>query len=369
MVRGRYNDNRRALFRANAARIAAPDEDTNMDVDVETVAESSVATTANANNFDPTTAGITAEDSAPMASEQDDAGDEDSETLNLDSIAEALTVAVNDHSDENLAALLHAADFDAGTLANWALDNHNIGRSATLLLSTAVMLSDVKTSDAESKAAEAHSKAAEAHDKAAEAHNKAVAAGHNCDGIFKHSHENAQVILTQAAHLGRLEHRVTALEGLPPIPSASAPNDMAEADQNTTLRRQLAATNALLQAVEEQLDKHREVALLLPTLGRLDAMNELMGRMQLLAELRERAETDQFERRDRARCQEVDGFRAQLATSRKENAATTAVLTEVLFQFRRMRMYLIAFFEGDLTREELKERFAELRVSGATAGC
>lgn len=160
------------------------------------------------------TVGITAEDSAPMASEQDDAGDENSETLNLDSIAEALTVAVNDHSDENLGALLRAADFDAGTLANWALDNHNTGRSATLLLSTAVMLSDVKASDAEAKAAEAHS--------------KAVAAGHNCDDIFKHSHENAQVILTQAAHLGRLERRLTALEGFPPIPSASAPNDMAE---------------------------------------------------------------------------------------------------------------------------------------------
>jgi hypothetical protein len=288
------------------------------------------------------TAGITAEDTAPGADDQNDTGNTDSEPLDLNSVAVALSAAVNDHSDENLGALFRAADYDADNLVAWALDKHNTGRSATVLLGSAVMMAEARACDAEEKASGAEAIATEAH-------KKAVAAGYNCDGNFKHNHENTHAILGQAAHLCRLEGRVTALEGFPAVPA----NDPAEDDEITALKRQLATAVARLQAVEDQVDKNRAVTLLLPTLGRLETMSELMGRMQVLGELREEAETDRFEQLDRERCQVVEGFRAQLAALKRENAATKAVLGEVLFQFRRMRMYLLAFFAGDLTQEEV----------------
>ena len=63
-------------------------------------------------------------------------------------------------------------------------------------------------------------------------------------------------------------------------------------------------------------------------------MDNLMGRMQVLADMRQAAEKNEFELWDYLRQLEVNSFRARESAPRKETRETKATLAEVLFQFR-----------------------------------
>lgn len=67
---------------------------------------------------------------------------------NMPAVAQALTAATSDYSDENVAALVQAVDYNAGTLAKLAIGPSNTPHSSVVLLGTAAMLSDSKAVDA-----------------------------------------------------------------------------------------------------------------------------------------------------------------------------------------------------------------------------
>ncbi|KAK4032744.1 hypothetical protein C8A01DRAFT_40806 [Parachaetomium inaequale] len=165
-------------------------------------------------------------------------------------VADALDAAVNDTSDHNLNALMKASNFDVRSLATLAIDDRNTPKSAALLLNTAMMLS-------ESRATEAETKATKAENKAAEAQRRARTAENNSDGVLLRNHEHTHTLVSQRSQLGELEHRVAALESLPLVTSSS---DDAGGDGcgAMALRRALAATNARLQIVEQQLERLME---------------------------------------------------------------------------------------------------------------
>ncbi len=280
--------------------------------------------------------------------------------LNMHEVKVALDAAMEDNSEDNLAALLRATDFEVSNLADLALDHHNTSRAATLLLSTAVTMADNKASDAEDKAVEAQGQAAEAH-------REAMAAQTNCDGVFQRNSENSHAILACASELCQHARRIAAIETLlpsgpvSPVPSHSVPSapsavNVTQDDRITSLERQLAIAMAHINVLEQGIDKHREVvekSVLSTTSGHKDTMDDLMGRIQVLAEMRQEAEKNEFEHEDRLRQQKIDSFKRNLAALKKENAETKAALAELQAQFRRMRTFFVAFFDGDLTQQEV----------------
>ena len=113
---------------------------------------------------------------------------------------------------------------------------------------------------------------------------------------------------------------------------------------------------AHIYALEQDLDKHREVvekSVLLTTPGHEDTMDDLVGRIQVLADMRQEAEKNEFEYMDRLRQQKIHIFTGDLSAGKRDNAETKAALAELQAQFRRMRTFFVAFFDGDLTREEV----------------
>ncbi len=281
--------------------------------------------------------------------------------LDMHEVKVALDAAMDDNSEDNMAALLRATDFEVSNLADLALDHQNTGRAATLLLSTAVTMADNKASDAEDKAAEAQVQAAEAH-------RQALIAQTNCDGVFQRNSENTHTILAQASELCQHARRIAAIETLlpcapaPPVSSHSIPSPppsavkATEGDRITAVERQLAIAMAHIHALEQGLDKHREVvekSVLQTTPGHEDTMDNLMGRIQVLADMRQEAEKNEFEHEDRLRQQKIDSFKRNLAMLKKENVETKAALAELQAQFRRMRTFFVAFFDGDLTQQEV----------------
>jgi hypothetical protein len=106
--------------------------------------------------------------------------------LNMSKVADALNAAVSDTSDRNLNALMKATNFDVRSLATLAIDDRNTPKSSALLLSTAVMLSETK---------------------ATEAQHRARTAENNSDGVLLRSHEHTNTLVSQRSQLGELEHR------------------------------------------------------------------------------------------------------------------------------------------------------------------
>jgi hypothetical protein len=156
--------------------------------------------------------------------------------LNMSKVADALNAAVSDTSDRNLNALMKATNFDVRSLATLAIDDRNTPKSSALLLSTAVMLSETK---------------------ATEAQHRARTAENNSDGVLLRSHEHTNTLVSQRSQLGELEHRVAALESLPPF-TPSSDNAENKDSEVMALRRALAATNARLEIVEQQLKRLME---------------------------------------------------------------------------------------------------------------
>jgi 23S rRNA pseudoU1915 N3-methylase RlmH len=313
--------------------------------------------------------------------------DSEYESLNMQEVAVALDAAVNDTSDENLCRLLKEVDFDVLTLANMARSHRNTHNATTLLLSAAVMISEEKARQAESKATDAESKATEAESTATQAHHRAIEAQNTNNFLIGLNNETASDLCGQGEQIAQIMRRLAALEAVRSTP-LSSPAHTGEDNQTAALERALAATNARLEAAEKEVDKYRMVVerAMLP-FDKENPFDDLAARMQVLADLREQATSDEFERRDYARQREVEKFRAQNALLRQENAATKVALDEVLFQFRRTRTYMIAHIDGDLNSEEvcffhlvvltlalanswleqLKERLRGLELSGGAS--
>ncbi|KAK4032747.1 hypothetical protein C8A01DRAFT_40810 [Parachaetomium inaequale] len=381
MAKAKYNKHRRAKFRAAAAQAAQAARDaeveaaasaatnieqgTSMDVDPAPLAKSSATLLQSAGT-------ATIADTHVQGLKYAQRGESEVEGLDMREVAAALEAAMDDTSEQNLEALIRAVDFDVLKLANLALDNSNMHTSATILLSTAIMMSENKATQAEKKAIEAENKATEAETKAAEAGNKAseaqyeaITAQTNCDGVLARNLENAHALLGQGSHLAQIERRLSALERLPPTPTSSSANNNSDGDTIAALKRMLAITNAQLQAITQDHDKLRETVnkALLTTAaasGPEGTMDDLVGRMQVLADMRREAEQNEFERKDYLRQQEVRGLRDEIALLRKERQETSVLAS----QFRKMRAYLIAFVGGELTDHELIERLRGHNVAG-----
>jgi hypothetical protein len=288
-----------------------------------------------------------------MESFHDADSESEYESLNMQEVAVALNAAVNDTSDDNLRHLLHEVNFDVLTLANLARGHQNTQASTTLLLSTAVMVAGEKANDAETKANAANAKATEAQSKAAEAREGAIEAQETSDFSVGLNQETASALRGQGEHIAHIMRRLSALEAVRSTPSPSAVGG--EVDQTAALQAALAATNARLEAAEKELDKYRGLVekAILP-FDKKNPFNDLAARMKVLADIRQKAISDEFQRRDYARQLEVEKLRAELAQSRQENGETKAFLREVLFQFRTMRTYTIAHLDVDLSSEEVR---------------
>ena len=197
--------------------------------------------------------------------------DGDAGPLNMREVADALNAAVNDTSDQNLNVLMKASNFDIRSLATLAIDDRNTPKSAALLLSAAVMLSESKAKGAETRATEAEVKATEAETKATEAETKATEANHqaseaqrrartaenNSDGVLLCNHEHTHTLISQRSQLGELEHRVAALASLPPLTTSS--DDAGRDDSEVmALRRALAGTSSRLQILEHKMERLME---------------------------------------------------------------------------------------------------------------
>ncbi|KAK4155659.1 hypothetical protein C8A00DRAFT_31502 [Chaetomidium leptoderma] len=347
MTGGKFNSTRRAKCRAaDAAKAvetegAEAEQSANMDIDSEPQPANPQT------GFLHTSAKIADAAGNGFTTAQND-GDRSTAIASLDmrEVAKALKAAVDDSSDQNLNALLRAVDFDVVALANLAINNHNMPKALTILLSTAVMMSE---------------------DKATEAQKEALTAQSNCDGVFQLNSHNTHVLLAQGAHVSDLMRRVSALEDFP-LASPSSSKGNAEGDRMAALEKMLVATNARLQRLEKQCDKYWAMAeKAMQDIDRPDDMNDLMGRMQVLADMRRKAEEKAFERRDHLRQQEMQKFRNDLASRRAMEKMRDATITDLQSNFRKMRTYFIASMSGDLTIEELKERFSQLLLHGSNA--
>lgn len=89
------------------------------------------------------------------------------------------------------------------------------------------------------------------------------------------------------------------------------------------------------------------------TANHQDSFDDLMGRIKVLADLRREAETNEFERRDRLRQQEVQSLRDEIALLRKEGQETKATHAGLASRVSKMGTHLIASLTGDITSDEV----------------
>ncbi|SPQ24440.1 b570a543-35f4-4cac-8f80-1869a7d7e585 [Thermothielavioides terrestris] len=146
-----------------------------------------------------------------MAAQTEDEETED-KPLDMAVVAAALKKAVNDCSEENLAALLKTVDYDIESLAKLAFNDGSSLKASSLLLGAAVVLAEGKAIEAETKADEAHIKATDADGVASEAQSLAIEAeGHAIHAMLGYEGIKEQISGTNQG-ISDLQHRVLNLE-------------------------------------------------------------------------------------------------------------------------------------------------------------
>ncbi|AEO68301.1 uncharacterized protein THITE_2089798 [Thermothielavioides terrestris NRRL 8126] len=141
-----------------------------------------------------------------MAAQTEDEETED-KPLDMAVVAAALKKAVNDCSEENLAALLKTVDYDIESLAKLAFNDGSSLKASSLLLGAAVVLAEGKAIEAETKADEAHIKATDADGVASEAQSLAIEAeGHAVHAMLGYEGIKEQI--------SGIQHRVLILENM-----------------------------------------------------------------------------------------------------------------------------------------------------------
>jgi vacuolar-type H+-ATPase subunit I/STV1 len=128
----------------------------------------------------------------------------------------------------------------------------------------------------------------------------------------------------------------------------------------------LAATNARLDAIEARVDEHHAV---LDSIRRhhgssggvgacaQGGLDAVLDRLQQVSLMREEAEAARFERADEERLERVEELDVEVQELKKEKEEQEKELEDEKRRNRRMHVFLVAFCEGDLTKQEVRLLF------------